>query len=68
MDMMCRVNDKEADEEQSGEENQTYEAENTKDTISPIQPSSNNFPYGSTDLIRRKSLIPQEIAQPNPPA
>ena len=67
-DMMCGGNAKETDEEQSGEDNQTYEAENTEDTISPIQPASNNFPYGSTDLIRRKSLIPQEIAQPTPPA
>ena len=66
--MMCGENAKETVEEQYGEENQTYEAENTVNTISPIQPSSNNFPYGSTDLIRRKSLIPQEIAQPNPPA
>ena len=64
--MMCGGEDKEA--EQSSGENQTYEAEDSEDTISPILPSSNNFSYGSTDLIRKKSLINQEISQSNPSA
>ena len=59
MDMMFGGNDKEADEEQSGTDNQTYEAENTEDTISQIPLSGNIFAYGSTDLIRRKSLVQQ---------
>ena len=64
--MMCGENDKEADEEQSGEYNQTYEEENIEDIIYPIPSSGNISAYGSTDFNRRNSLIPQEISQPNP--
>ena len=68
MDMICRGNDKATYKEQSGEENQAYKAEDSGDTITPILPSRNDFSYGSTDLIRKELLIPQEISQTNPTA
>ena len=59
--MFCGKEDKAGVEDKAGEDNNACEDVKDADTISSIQAMGNNYPYGSTDSIRRKSLIPQEI-------